>query len=212
MTNKRIDDNPYYSFQGNSAPYRNELEHDFLVYQTFKDGVKKVEVNTYTSSVKPPPPKNILDCTDYMIMREVSGSGLFDSCRPLIVRVCSEKEWRSRWRETSDEYKKMKRFCQKNEYHFRIFDESRIRHKAFRNVEYLLRHTEHAYDPYIQTILDQVEIMGVTTIEYLLSRFFGQGSQREHGSRTILHLMATKQLGFDAWGDLNEKMEVWYVA
>ena len=197
---------------GITAPYENSLEHSFLIYQHSRTDIKEISILSPDSlPANMGKMRRMLDCTDYVIHRNAQTTSMSKPINHEIVRVCSRNDWKDGWRETSDDYKAMRRYCKKQGYKFSMYDESRIYHKAFRNMQYILAHLMIPYDPYSKIILDKVQVMGVTTVDYLLTQAFGNSSQRQYGSRAILHLLATNRLGFDAWSDLDDKMEVWYV-
>lgn len=60
-----------------------------------------------------------------------------------------------------------------------------------------------------EAVLEQVRLMGTTTIDYLLTRFYTGSLLRNHGLRVIYHLLATKQLKFDLFIKINDLTEVW---
>ncbi|MGR6830887.1 hypothetical protein [Aliivibrio wodanis] len=61
----------------------------------------------------------------------------------------------------------------------------------------------------IEAVLNQVNLMGYTNIDYLLSRFFTGSLYREKGMQIIVYLLATKQLICHEPSPLNEFSKVW---
>lgn len=206
ISNKGLD-----VYLGITAPYRNDLEHDFLVYQHARTDIKEINILSPYALPASSYRNEKLDCTDYVIHRHAHPSLLGASRDHEIIRVCTKAAWQRNWRQTAESYKALRSYSKKQGYVFSMYDESRIRHKAFRNMEYILSHYKLPYDNQINIILNELMIMGVSTIEYVLTRLYGKSSQREHGARVMLHLMATKRIGFDVWADLDEKMEIWHV-
>ena len=60
-----------------------------------------------------------------------------------------------------------------------------------------------------EAVLEQVRLMGTTTIDYLLTRFYIGSFLRNHGLRVIYHLLATKRLKFNLFLEINDLTEVW---
>lgn len=203
---------PIYSYNHLSTPYQSSLEKDFLIYQSFKDDVADIERNPYTTGRLPTSKKHLGSANYFVHIRDRWHKSEMPIDRPMIIKICPKNIWQKEWSEKRADYKSLKKYCAKNGFHFAMYDESRIRHQAWVNVKYIMGHVKpYGHPEDIKTILTQVEMMGVTTIEYILCRFFGGGLLAHQGEKTILHLMATKQLGFDVWGELNEKTEVWHV-
>ena len=203
---------PVYSYKHLATPYQSDLEKDFLIYQSFKDDVADIERNPYTTGLLPTSKKYLGSANYFVHIRDRRHKSVIPMDIPMIIKICPKKLWQKEWSDKRADYKAVRKFCAKNGFHFAMYDESRIRHQAWANVKYIMGHV----DPYghpedIEAILMQVEMMGVTTIEYILCRFFGSELLAPQGERTILHLMATKRLGFDVWGELNEKTEIWHV-
>lgn len=193
-----------YMYKGGSIPYESTLERDFLIVYGFRDDVKsiipqplkiKFKKNGRTYPYTP----------DFFIEYEDSANR-----KNMIVEVKPNKLWRENWRDWSDKWKAMKRYCKDNDMTFRIYDESRIRNDALTNIMFLSNfkntHIEHAD---IEAVLSQVNIMGVTTIDYLLTRFYSGKLLRNHGLRVIYHLLYTQKLKFDLFSKLDEQSEVW---
>ena len=201
----------YYSHQGISIPYESTLERDFVLFQTFRSNVLDVVAQPVSIPFK----KNgrTYNYTpDYFVQLDNGGDYFHTRTKSLIVEVKPKDEWTRHWREWSDKWKATRKYCQEHDYHFKIYDESRIRHQGLANVEHILRYEKlNCSDDNIRIILEQVEMMGTTTIEYLLKRFFKGEIYRPQGRRIIFHLLATKRLGFQLMDKLNEKTEVWYV-
>lgn len=201
----------YYCHQGVSIPYESTLERDFVVFQTFRSNVIEVvaqpiaipfEKNGRTYNYTP----------DYFVQIDNDGDRYNPDTKSLIVEVKPRDEWTRHWRDWSDKWKAAKEYCKEHDYRFKIYDESRIRHQGLANVDHIMRYERlNCSKDDIETILEQVEMMGTTTIEYLLERFFMGDIYRPQGRRIIYHLMATKRLGFHLWDEINEKTEVWYV-
>ncbi len=193
-----------YMYKGMSIPYESTLERDFLIVQGFLDEVKSIvpqpvsiqfEKNGRTYPYTP----------DFFIEYEDSANR-----KNMIVEVKPETLWRENWRDWSNKWKTMQRYCKDNNMVFHIFDESRIRNNALSNINFLANFKNtHIEKEDIDAVLGQVNLMGVTTIDYLLTRFYSGKLLRNHGLRVIYHLLYNRKLKFDLFGDLNEQTEIW---
>ena len=193
-----------YMYKGGSIPYESTLERDFLIVQGFRDEIKSIipqplciefEKSGRTYPYTP----------DFFIEYEY-----FANRKNMIVEVKPEKLWREHWRDWSNKWKTMQRYCKDNNMVFHIFDESRIRNNALSNINFLANFKNtHIEKEDIDAVLGQVNLMGVTTIDYLLTRFYSGKLLRNHGLRVIYHLLYNRKLKFDLFGDLNEQTEIW---
>ena len=200
-----------YSYNGLSIPYESTLERDFVIFQTFRTNVLEVIAQPVVIPFK----KNgraYKYTPDYFVHLDDGAEYRQELIKHLIVEVKPRSEWKKNWRDWSDKWKAAISYSDEHNFRFKIYDESRIHHKGLENVKYVLRFRKTACCEHdIQVILNQVEMMGNTTIEYLLEKFFKGGIYQPQGKRTILHLLGTKRLGFDFWEELDEKTEVWHV-
>ena len=83
--------------------------------------------------------------------------------------------------------------------------------KSFRNQQCCL-HSQLFLEQSIQQIealLNQVELHGSTTIDFLLTRFFSGSVYRTKGLQIIYHLLAIKRLTCNWFEPLSEFTEVW---
>lgn len=190
--------------KGKSIPYESTLERDFLIIQDFHPDIKSVTAQPITIKFQkngreyPYTPDFYVEYHD------------FANRKNMIVEVKPEDLWRENWREWSDKWKAMQRYCQKEGLVFHIYDENRIRTVALDNINLIKGFKNTAIEEAdIKAVLEQVELMGITTIDYLLTRFYTGKLLRNHGTRVIYHLLATQKLQFNLYEKLNEQSEVW---
>lgn len=194
----------YLSYQGKSIAYESTLERDFLLYYSFKKDVTQI----IPQPVKIPFYKNnriYFYTPDFFIKFDEKSDS-----KPIIVEVKPKSEWQSHWHDWKDKWKAMINFCKNNNYIFHIYDEDRIRHLALSNINFLMRYKNLSYDiEDAKAILNQVSLMGSTSIDYLLTRFFQGSLYRQHGFRVICHLLLSQKLSCDLFAEINEQTIVW---
>ena len=133
--------------------------------------------------------------------------------KSFIAEVKPKSEWKLNWRDWSDKWKAAKRYCKEKGVRFIIFDEDRIRHEALENINFLRAYESLSVSKEeIEVILADIEQRGITTVDYILARYFKSALYRPDGHALVWHLMANKQIGFDVWSDVRDlQMEVWHV-
>lgn len=187
---------------GFSVPYESTLERDFLLYFTYMPVVAEIV----------PQPTRILFVKNGMTYRYTPDFFIrFNDGRPsLLIEVKPKSKWQKHWREWKEKWKAAMAFCKKNECIFHVYDEDKIRHLALFNINAVQRYKRLRCDHEdIKAILSQIELLGSTTIDYLLSRFFTGSLYRTKGLQIIYHLLATKQLTCNWFEPLSEFTEVW---
>ena len=191
-------------YKGSSVPYESTLERDLIIVHAFREDVEDIVAQPITI----PFVKNGIT---YKYTPDFFIKFVEDIDKPnMIIEVKPYDLWQENWRDWSDKWKTMQRYCKDNGYIFRIYDESRIRNTALNNINFLMTFKNSAIEREDQeAVLEQVKLMGTTTIDYLLTRFYTGSLLRNHGLRVIYHLLATKQLKFDLFIKINDLTEVW---
>lgn len=193
-----------YPYKSDSIPYESTLERDLIIVHAFREDVKDIVAQPITI----PFVKNGIT---YKYTPDFFIEFIKDADRPnMIIEVKPSDLWRENWRDWSDKWKAMQRYCKDNGYVFRIYDESRIRNTALDNINSLNAFKNYAIEKEDkEAVLEQVKLMGTTTIDYLLTRFYTGTLLRNHGLRVIYHLLATKKLKFYLFLKINDLTEVW---
>lgn len=192
-------------FKGKSVAYESMLERDFLIYHAFRSDV----INIVSQPIRLEFIKHnhTYPYTPDYFVEFSTESGL----KPILVEVKPEKLWRENWRDWSDKWKVAMAYCKEYGYIFHIYDESRIRHQALDNINFLMAFKNFDIDQADkEAILQQVDLMRFTTIDYLLTRFYS-GNFRSHGKRAIYHLLANRLLQIDLSLPIHDFSEVWGV-
>lgn len=188
--------------EGISLPYESTLERDFLFYFTYLPTVAEI----VPQPVRIPFVKNGITyhyTPDFFIR--------FNDGRPsLLIEVKPKSKWQKHWREWKEKWKAAMAFAKQNDCIFHVYDEDRVHHAAFYNINSLQRYKRLQCDlEDIEALLSQVKLLDGTTINYLLVRFFGGDFHRGQGLRIIYHLLATKQLTCNWFEPITEFTEVW---
>ncbi|WP_426879106.1 Tn7 transposase TnsA N-terminal domain-containing protein [Glaesserella parasuis] len=153
--------------KGKSIPYESTLERDFLIIQDFHPDIKSVTAQPISIKFQKNGREYLYTPDFYVEYHD------FANRKDMIVEVKPEDLWRENWREWSDKWKAMQRYCQKEGLVFHIYDENRIRTVALDNINLIKGFKNTAIEEAdIKAVLEQVELMGITTIDYLLTRFY----------------------------------------
>lgn len=191
-------------YKGRSLPYESTLERDLIIVHAFREDVEDIVAQPITI----PFVKNgvTYKYTPDFFIKFAENAG-----KPnMIIEVKPHDLWQAHWRDWSDKWKAMQRYCKSNDYIFRIYDESRIKNTALDNINLLMKFKNSAIEEEDkEAVLEQVRLMGTTTIDYLLTRFYIGSFLRNHGLRVIYHLLATKRLKFNLFLEINDLTEVW---
>lgn len=191
-------------YKGSSIPYESTLERDLIIVHAFREDVEDIVAQPITIPF-------VKNGVTYKYTPDFFIKFVENVDRPsMIIEVKPHDLWQANWREWSDKWKTMRRYCKNNGYTFRIYDESRIRNIALANINLLMKFRNSAIEKEDQeAVLEQVQLMGTTTIDYLLTRFYAGSLLRNHGLRVIYHLLATKQLKFDLSVEISDLTEMW---
>lgn len=193
------------SYRGEPIAFESTLERDFLIYHSFRDDV----IDIVPQPISIPFKKNgrTYNYTPDYFVQVKSGYG-----KSLLVEVKPKKEWQENWREWSSKWKSAIAFCKEQDFKFSIYDEDRIHHYAFENLQFLAMYKNIAVsEDEVKAIIEDIRLRGFTTVEYILERYFKSELYRQHGRRLMWYLMINNLIKFDIWSDVrSEKLEVWY--
>jgi|SRR5690554_2071363 len=192
-----------------SIPFESTLERDFLIRMEFCTTVLDVIPQPVTIPFTLPTGRSYRYTPDFLVYYRLGDQSYDDYPKPALVEVKPEKEWRANWRKWLPKWKAAWRFAQQQGWSFHIVDESRIRGVALDNIRMLSRYERMDFPcEESRLILETVQQMGCTTIDYLLARYF-MGVYRSEGITHIRHLLATRQLDCDITRPLDELTEMW---
>lgn len=199
-----------YAFRGlSSITYESTLERDFLIRTEFYVDVLDVISQPVEIPFTAENGRSYTYTPDFLVYYKLGNKWYENYPKPVLVEVKPEQQWRSHWRKWLPKWKAAWSYAQSQGWEFHIHDESRIRDQTFRNIRYLERYKRMTFPPKeAQQILESVQQMGVSNVDYLLARHF-MGIYRAEGISQIWHLLATRQLDCDMSRPLNEFSELW---
>ena len=179
------------AFKGDSIAFESSLERDFIIYHSFRDDV---------IDIVPQP----------IAIPFVKNGRSYEYTPDFFVQM--KTEWQTNWRDWSDKWKATIKFCREREFRFVIYDEDRIHHLALENINFLMRYKNTTVVPEeVKAVLQDIELRGNTTVEYVLERYFKSHFYRNQGKHLLWYLMANKMIGFNIWSDIrSEKLEIWH--
>lgn len=194
-------------FRNEKIPYESTLERDFLLYfSSLKEVVgiipQPVQINFTKHG------RNYIYTPDFL----VQFSSQAGDQKHLLVEVKPESEWKTHWRDWSEKWKAAQIFAKKEGFAFHIYDETRIRHQALKNLTFLNNFKQIQLDPTLLShLLREINNREMTTVETLLECYFKAGEYRKQGHRALFHLMACGLIDFDIWADdiQSEKLTLW---
>ncbi|PJG82382.1 TnsA endonuclease N-terminal domain-containing protein [Caviibacterium pharyngocola] len=187
---------------GVSIPYESTLERDFLMYFTYLPIAEDIIPQPIRLSFT----KNGITypyTPDFFVRFN-------DDRKSMLIEVKPKAKWQAHWHEWKQKWKAAMKFCKQNDCVFHIYDEDKIRHLALFNINAVQRYKRLLVEKEdVEAILSQVRLMEITTIDYLLTRFFSGSLYRAKGLQVIYHLLATKQLTCNWFEPLSEFTQVW---
>lgn len=190
------------AYKNKSLQYESTLERDFLIYFIFLEDVFDIVPQPITI----PFHKNNRTypyTPDFFIEFEKSTNK-----KPLIVEVKPKQLWQENWREWSVKWKTMIRYCNQHGYQFRIFDEDRIYHQAFDNIDFLSRYFRiTCTDNAILTVLQTIKELSNPTINNLVNEL-AYSMDKSQLMRVIYHLMYAKKIKFQLFQPINTDLRL----
>lgn len=191
-----------YAFRGVGVAFESSLERDFLHRMDFSRDVVTVGSQPVKLDFVAHNGRSYTYIPDFLVHFK-SRTGR----RPMLVEVKPEEAWREKWREWLPKWKAAWRYAAEREWSFHIYDESRIKGPALKNIQYIERfkrgdYSEEDMDAVVRTVL----FMGSAPIHYLLALHF-TGSETL-GWSVLFHMIATRQLDCDISRHFDEYLEV----
>lgn len=197
-------------FHDSHISFESKLERDFLIFHAFRKDV----IDLFEKPISIPFTINGIEymyTPSYLVQFYTGGDYKRSETKPLLVDITPSCEWKKNWRDFSIKWRAAIEYCKQHGFRFKIYDETRIRHKGFENINYISQFKNSYFNESEKNyILEKVKTMDGTTIGYILELFFKGSSYRQEGKNLIFHLLANGQLEFNYWNDLTEESEIWY--
>jgi hypothetical protein len=200
-----------YMFRGETPiEYESTLERDFVVRKEFLLGVLDVTPQPRQIEYRDPVTgRPRIYTPDFFVIYRLGDSRCEDYPRAELVEVKPRAKWRRHWREWLPKWKAAHRWAKEYGAIFRVYDESRIRDQAFRNITFLERYKRMSFPAEESAwVLKNLAEMGMATVDYLLTRHF-MGLYRAEGITHLWHLLATRRIDCDISRPLSGATEVW---
>lgn len=182
------------------------LEKNFLQIMEFNDLVLDIIEQPFT--IKTTTPKgNIGSYTpDFLIYFKESEF----SIKPLVVEIKPTNKLIENRLELKQKFKAAIKFCNEQDFRFKIFNENRIKSVEADNIIFLNRYKTYIPDENeVEIIKNHLLSVGHTTIEYLLTHLYVTEYQRGHAISLIWYLIYSKVLTTDINIPLNMKAVIW---
>jgi hypothetical protein len=199
-----------YAFRGDSAiQFESTLERDFIIRNEFSLNVLDIIPQPVQISFKGFNGRFYHYTPDFLVYYRLGNMPYGSYPKPLLVEVKPRKKLQEHWIEWKPKFMTALKYAKEQGWNFRIYDESRIRDQALKNIVFLQRYQRMIF-PIEENnwIVSNVKDMGIAPFHYLLSRHF-MGAYRAEGIAQIYHLIATRQLECDISKPLNDLTELW---
>lgn len=186
------------------------LEKNFLHVLEFNDMVLDVIEQPFTIETETTKGNKGSYTPDFLIYFKEPQLKTNNLIKPIVAEVKPSKKLIENRIELKQKFKSAIKFCNEQEFKFKIFNENRIKSTEVDNIVFLNRYKDY------RPIEDEVEIIknhllsvGHTTIEYLLTYLYVTDYQRGNALSHIWYLMYSKVLVTDLKIPLNNKTVLW---
>jgi hypothetical protein len=201
-----------YSFRKEKTiKYESLLEKDFIHLMNFNDRVLDITEQPFTIEYKTKSGKTNTYTPDFLIeFKQPSYLNPQKLIKPLLVEVKPSEKILKDWIRLKPKFKQAIKLCKEKEYHFKIFNESRIRSQELRNIIFLNRYKDYnANYSVIEQIIDHLKLIGNTTVEYLIVHLFTTDLQKGNAIAHIWFLINSRIITCDLTQKLTNNTVLW---
>lgn len=201
-----------YSFRKEKTiKYESLLEKDFIHLMNFNDRVLDITEQPFTIEYKTKSGKTNTYTPDFLIeFKQPSYLNPQKLIKPLLVEVKPSEKILKDWIRLKPKFKQAIKLCKEKEYHFKIFNESRIRSQELRNIIFLNRYKDYNTNySVIEQIIDHLKLIGNTTVEYLIVHLFTTDLQKGNAIAHIWFLINSKIITCDLTQKLTNNTVLW---
>ena len=187
----------YFAFRKEkSISFESTLERDLLTLLEFNESVSDVVEQPMTIEYVNKNGRNVSYTPDFLVMfDEPDASMLRVQRKPLLIEVKPRDKLIKDFSTLKDKFKIAIKYAHANDMIFKVYDESRIRTQYLKNILFLKRYKRHTYNAEEESnILSYINMMGDTTIEYILEYLFVTKEQRGIALGHIWNMVAHKKI------------------
>lgn len=186
------------------------LEKSFLQVLEFNDMVLDVVEQPFTIETETTKGNKGSYTPDFLIYFKEPQLKTNNPIKPIVAEVKPSKKLIENRIELKQKFKSAIKFCNEQEFKFKIFNENRIKSTEVDNIVFLNRYKDYRADEdEIEIIKNHLLSVGHTTIEYLLTHLYVTDYQKGNALSHIWYLMYSKVLVTDLKIPLNNKTVIW---
>lgn len=201
-----------YSFrEEKTIQYESLLEKDFIHLMNFNDRVLDITEQPFTIEYETENGKTNTYTPDFLVeFKQPSYLNPQKLIKPLLVEVKPKEKILKNWMSLKPKFRQAIKLCKKRDYHFKIFNENRIRSQELKNIIFLDRYKNYnANYSMIEQIVDHLKLIGNTTIEYLIVHLFTTDLQKGNAIAHIWFLIKSKVITCDLTKKLTSNTVIW---
>lgn len=186
------------------------LEKSFLQVLEFNDMVLDVVEQPFTIETETTKGNKGSYTPDFLIYFKETELKTNNPIKPILAEVKPSKKLIENRIELKPKFKSAIKFCNEQEFTFKIFNENRIKSTEVDNIVFLNRYKDYRPDEdEVEIIKNHLLSVGHTTIEYLLTHLYVTDYQKGNALSHIWYLMYSKVLVTDLKIPLNNKTVIW---
>ncbi|NUW25064.1 TnsA endonuclease N-terminal domain-containing protein [Arcobacter butzleri] len=186
------------------------LEKSFLQVLEFNDMVLDVVEQPFTIETETTKGNKGSYTPDFLIYFKEPQLKTNNPIKPIVAEVKTSKKLIENRIKLKQKFKSAIKFCNEQEFRFKIFNENRIKSAEVDNIVFLNRYKDYRADEdEIEIIKNHLLSVGHTTIEYLLTHLYVTDYQKGNALSHIWYLMYSKVLVTDLKIPLNNKTVIW---
>lgn len=201
-----------YSFRKEKTiQYESLLEKDFIHLMNFNDRVLDITEQPFTITYKNKDGNTNTYTPDFLVeFKQPTYLNIKKAVKPLLVEVKPNERILRDWAKLKPKFKQAIKLCKKHDYQFKIFNEKRIRSQELKNIVFLDRYTNYNADIHIiEQIIRYLNLIGNTTVEYLITNLFITDLEKGNAIAHIWFLINLKIVTCDLTQKLTNNTVVW---
>lgn len=199
-----------YSFRNEkSIQYESPIEKDFIQLMDNNSNVTDIEGQPFTLKNENFKGNKGNYTPDFLVHFKTSLYSSFET-KPMLVEVKPINNLIKDWKTLKPKFKNAIRYSKKQNYHFKIFTENRIRTQEFYNITFINRYKDYDYNiDDIDVILNHLKVIGQTTLEHLITHLFVTDFQKGNAIGLVWHLVSLDVINCDLSMKLTNHTVLW---